>query len=304
MSATPAIAPLHITGNTTPVQLNLLKELLGEAVVEAAMTALSKLDRQSAQVVLDTRKTLKGELSRTVVETIERFTISNLYDDEVTQSDRSYPATYRVRPIEAQVTALRKFFPQLGGCMEKVARRPLPEGAECWIAVPRWQAMAPTYYQATEMVLAALGTQRKFSNRLAGKLNETYLRQTERAMRAREILDEQQPGNDILVVAAQAGMLHRGVSARRARVSMRGNEFGLGALSLGSFLLTHPERLSSHDALMIDCCGDEYSLRGDCSFDRVPLYDYDLGGMQFSVFHEDRARNIWGSPSGFLFQMP
>ena len=188
--------------------------------------------------------------------------------------------------------------------MEKVARRPLPEGAECWIVVPRWQAMAPTYYQATEMVLAALGTQRKFSNRLAGKLNETYLRQTERAMRAREILDEQQPGNDILVVAAQAGMLHRGVSARRARVSMRGNEFGLGALSLGSFLLTHPERLSSHDALMIDCCGDEYSLRGDCSFDRVPLYDYDLGGMQFSVFHEDRARNIWGSPSGFLFQMP
>ncbi len=92
-------------------------------------------------------------------------------------------------------------------------------------------------------------------------------------------------------------------NARRARVVMKGNEFGLGAFSLGCILLTHPERLSSLDGLMVDCCGDEYSLGGDGQFDRVPLYEYDLGGLQFSVFYNDRARNLWGSPSGFLFQM-
>ena len=42
---------------------------------------------------------------------------------------------------------------------------------------------------------------------------------------------------------------------------------------------------------------------GDGIFDRVPLYECDLGGLQFSVFYNDRSRNLWGSPSGFLFQM-
>ncbi len=233
MATTQPITPLNITGNTTPVQNELLRQLLGEAAAEAANTALAKLDYQAAQMVLDIRADLKRELADTAVETIERYTVSDRYSEEETDSDRTYPATYRVRPIEAQVTTLRKFFPQLNGCMERLARRPLPPGAEGWLAIPRWQALASNYNDAVEMVLEALSTQRKFANRITGKLNETYLRQTERTSRAHAILEVQQPGNDILVVAVQAGLLHRGVSARRARVSMRGNEFGLGALSIG-----------------------------------------------------------------------
>jgi hypothetical protein len=53
---------------------------------------------------------------------------------------------------------------------------------------------------------------------------------------------------------------------------------------------------------MIDCGGDEYSARADYTFDRAPLFDYDLSGIEFSIFYEDRARNIWGTPTGFLYK--
>ena len=129
------------------------------------------------------------------------------------------------------------------------------------------------------------------------------MRQTERSKLAEKILADQQQGNDMLVVGAQAGMLHRGSSARRTRAAMAGNEFGIGVFAFGCMLLTHPERLSSGDALMIDCGGDEYSVRGDYTFDRVPLFDFDMAGIEFSIFYEDRARNLWGTPTGFLYKL-
>ena len=148
-------------------------------------------------------------------------------------------------------------------------------------------------------MLTVLGTKRKFSNRVIGTLGDKYLRQSERTTLAVKILGEQQEGNDILVVAVQAGMLHRGSSARRTRISMVGNEYGLGVFAIGCILLTHPERLSTLDTLMIDCSGDEYSVRCDYTFDRVPLFDFDIGGIEFSIFYEDRARNLWGTRPGF-----
>jgi hypothetical protein len=187
--------------------------------------------------------------------------------------------------------------------MEKLARKPLLEGAEAWFAIPRWEALAPTYNEAVEIVVEVLAAKRKFHNRIIGRLGPTYLRQCERSKLAKTILAEQQQGSDILVVAAQAGMLHRGCSARRTRVAMAGNEFGMGIFAFACMLLTHPERLSTGDTLMVDCGGDEYSMRGDYTFDRVPLFDYDLSGIEFSIFYEDRSRNLWGTPSGFLYRI-
>jgi hypothetical protein len=208
-----------------------------------------------------------------------------------------------VRPVEAQVTELRKLFPSLGSCQEKLARRQIPEGAEAWFAIPRWQALTSTYNEAVEMVLGVLATKRRFSNRIVGRLGEKFLRQSERTKLAEKILSEQQQGSDLLVVGAQAGLLHRGSSARRTRVAMAGNEFGLGVFAFACMLLTHPERLSTADTLMIDCGGDEYSVRGDYTFDRVPLFDFDMAGIEFSIFYEDRARNLWGTPTGFLYKL-
>ena len=304
ITATPhQIVPLHLSGNTTEQQNRMLQEFLGEAVQTAYKTAIEQLDRQSAQAVLDMDRKLKREVAELVVEIIHRHTISDKFKDEEVGSNRVYPPTYRVRPVEAQVTELKKLFPSLGSCQEKLARRDLPEGAEAWFAIPRWQALASTYNEAVEMLLGVLCAKRRFSNRIAGKLGAQYMRQAERSKLAEKILADQQEGNDILVLAAQAGMLHRGSSARRTRVAMAGNEFGLGVFAFGCMLLTHPERLSTGDTLMIDCGGDEYSVRGDYTFDRVPLFDYDMAGIEFSIFYEDRARNLWGTPTGFLYKL-
>jgi hypothetical protein len=303
MATAHQIVPLHLSGNTTEAQNRQLQEFLGEAAQEAYRTAIEQLDQQSAQVVLDINKKLKAEVADLMVEAIHRHTVSDKFKDEEVGSNRVYPPTYRVRPVEAQVTELKKVFPSLGSCQEKLARRQLLEGAEAWFAIPRWEALAPTYNEAVEMVLGVLAARRKFQNRIAGRLGPIYLRPSERLKLAANILAEQQSGNDILVVAAQAGMLHRGCSARRARTVMAGNEFGLGVFATACILLTHPERLSSEDTLMIDCGGDEYSVHGDHTFDRVPLFDYDISGIEFSVFYEDRCRNLWGTPSGFLYKL-
>jgi len=297
------IVPLHLSGNTTDLQKKQLQDFLGEAAQEAYRTAIVQLDRQTAQAVLDQSKTLKGEVTERLVEIIHSHTTSDKFKDEEVRSDRVYPPTYRVRPIEAQVTKLREIFPGLGSCHERLARKDPPAGAEAWFAVPRWQKVAPTYNEAVEQVIEALGARRKVSNRIIGKVGGTYLRESERARLAKSILGEQQEGHDILVVAAQMGMLHRGSSARRTRVAMAGNEYGLGMFAIGCILLTHPERLSTGETLMIDCSGDEYSVRGDYTFDRVPLFDYDAAAIEISIFYEDRARNLWGTPTAFLYKL-
>jgi hypothetical protein len=93
-------------------------------------------------------------------------------------------------------------------------------------------------------------------------------------------------------------------AAQRAVRGFRWLETNLdvGALAVAAMLLTHPERLSAGDTLMVDCAGDEYSFRGDSTFDRVPLFDYDIAGLEFSILYEVRSRNLWGTPSGFLYK--
>jgi hypothetical protein len=295
--------PLHLSGNTTELQNELLKRALNDAMQKAYQTAIEQLDRHSAQLILDRDKKLTAELVDLVVEIIHRNTTSDLYKDEVSPSKREYPDTYRVKPIEAQVTELRKIFPNLKTCNEKLARRPLPEHAEAWFAIPRWEVVAPTYNEAVEQMIAALSSKRRISNRIPERMGPKYLRQSQRSQLAEKVLAEQQPGNDILVVGAQTGMKYRGCSARRARVLMEGNEFGLGTFAMGCLLMLHPERLSSLETLMIDCSGDEYAFQGGLAYDRVPLFDYDVGGIEFSMFYEDRARNLWGTPTGFLVQV-
>src|SRR5271157_3511314 len=137
-------APLHISGNMTEKQLQQLQTYFDEGAQEAYRASISLLDRNSAQLVLDLGQKFQNEISNTVVEFIRRQAISDKYKNEEAVSDHVYPPTYRVWPIETQVNELRKAFPSLGACMERLGHKPLPEGAEDWFAIPRWQALAPT----------------------------------------------------------------------------------------------------------------------------------------------------------------
>jgi hypothetical protein len=297
------MVPLHLSGNMTASQDKRLQDMLSGAVKTAYQTIVEQLDQQSTQTVLDAERKLSKEVTDLLIAAVERHTASDKFKDEEVGSTRVYPTNYRVKPIEAQVTDLRKIFPDLKVCHEKLARRQLMEGCESWFAIPRWEILAPTYNEAVELVIETLSSKRRLSNRVIGKLTEKYLRQSERTKLAFKILAEQQEGSDILVVGTQFGLLHRGSSARRTRVALAGNEFSLGSFAIGCMLLTHPERLSTSETLMIDCGGDEYSVRGDYTFDRVPLFDYDIGGIEYSIFYEDRARNLWGTPTSFLYKL-
>jgi hypothetical protein len=294
---------LPLSGNTTEQQNELIRQMLVEVAEAVCARSLQQLDLQSAQLLLEGSDKLKDEMIALMAEAFERNKVSERFKEEEVGSNRVYPRNYRVRYLDEQLAELRRTFPNLRNCMERLARTPLPDEAEGWFAIPRWQALAPTYNEAVEIVLGVLASRRRFSNRIAGRLGPSYLRQTERLKLAERVMAEQQPGSDILVVPAQAGMLHRGSSARRTRVAMASHEFGIGVFGFACMLLTHPERLSSPDTLMVDCGGDEYSVRGDIQFDRVPLFDYDISGVEFSVFYDDRARNLWGTPTGFLYKI-
>ena len=113
-------------------------------------------------------------------------------------------------------------------------------------------------------------------------------------------LAEEQNGFDILVVAAQFGLRHRGRSVRRVREILLGNEFGLGAFAVGIMLLAYPELLAHYDDLWIDCAGDEFAPDADGDFSESPIFYFDDDRLWFSTYDVSYASEDCGSVSGFL----
>jgi len=105
------VVPMHLSGNMTEQQDALLQERLNQAAHEAYRTTVSLVDRDSAQLVLDLGQGFQDEVARSVVELIRRHVVSDKYRNEEASSDRAYPPSYRVWPIEHQTTQLRKLFP-------------------------------------------------------------------------------------------------------------------------------------------------------------------------------------------------
>ena len=61
MATTSLITPLHLSGNTTEGQNTQLMEFLGEAIQAAYNAAIERLDRNSAQSVLEMGKKVKAD---------------------------------------------------------------------------------------------------------------------------------------------------------------------------------------------------------------------------------------------------
>lgn len=168
-----------------------------------------------------------------------------------------YPARYHAKGIEQQINILREFFPGLGSADKKIAKRPLPEGAEAWFAIPRWENIASTYNQAVQKVLEAIKKQRNGKLEIFCKLEPGYLRQHSHKIEKLQLIAEQQKGYDILVIPAQFGLRYKGRSSEKIREIIKENEFGLGAYEGAIMLLTHPERLVAYRNLFFDCPGDD-----------------------------------------------
>lgn len=242
-----------------------------------------------------------GDLQTRFKEVLRELSVYGQYADEEVESTHHYPEGYCVHHISNQVGALREYFPELGTADEEIASDELPDGAEGWFAIPRWEKIAPTYGETVEKIFAAIASRRRFYNWREGQLEPNYLRQHERTGMLQTLI-AQQSEHDILIVPAQFGLRHRGRSVRRARELFLPNEFGLGAFEGGCMLLTHPERLVFYDDLYIDCAGDEYSPVADGRFVSAPCFVWSGDGVTFDTFWVDGPFSRYGSASGFVPQ--
>jgi len=270
-------------------------------VEDAADKALAEvnLDKDGLQRLIENG----GEFQSCIVVAVRKLSRSNQFASEEVKSDLVYPSGYKPKSIAEQTKILRRLFRGVGYADEDLVFRTLPVGAEAWFAIPRWQKVAETYNEAVGKVLKLIKQQHKgkFYAWCEGRLGPQYLRQHEGTAKKLRVVGNQQKGYDILVVAAQFGLRHRGRSVLRAREVMEASEFGLGAFEIGCMLLMHPERLANN-SLYILCAGNEYDPGGEgCDFLSTPFFGFSDGEIGFGTDWAGVPDARYGSASGFLF---
>ena len=297
-----------ITSNgITPGQKKQVKRFIQDLNEEVAEIAVEKagFNKDSLQCFLGRGDEYRSAMLEVAIAKVKELSVSNRFANEEVSSKYGYLSGYKKpKGITEQTNILRQLLPGIGFADEKIADQPIPEGAEGWFAIPKWQSVAPTYGEAVQKVLDLIKKTRdgKFYNYREGQLGPKNLRQSEKSVKIFEKLGKEQKDHDILVVPAQFGILHRGRSVRRALEVMKDNQFGLGAFAIGIMLLTHPERLQNYDDLWIDCAGDEFSPGADGDFSRAPGFRFCDGRVGFDARWVGNASDGYGSASGFVSQ--
>ena len=282
---------------TEKITLNQRKQIV--RFVEDGIDAMN-LQKDGAQRLIENGGEFQSELKKLV----ERFFITSQYADEEVESGYGYLSGYKPKGIIEQTNRLRELFPGIGHANEKLAEYALPENAEGWFAIPRWEKVAPTYGEAVQKVLNLIKQTRNgaFCNYREDELGPNQLRQSTKVKSVFQKLGDEQKDQNILVVSAQFGIGHRGRSVRRAHEVMNANECGLGAFAIGIMLLTHPLRLKHYDDLWIDCEGDEFAPDADDDFSQSPFFRFDDGKVLFVTGDVGVADSHYGSASVCLPQ--
>ena len=271
------------------------------SVVEDAYNK-AKLSDEEAQCVNDT-----SGLAELVGKFIAESRRPNKFRKEEVSSNSKYPKGYKgPKPISEQIEVLAKIFGLSLGLASKFVEKTLPtltlpDGAEGWFAIPRWEKLGSSYGEAVDKVLTMIASKRKFYSYREGQFTPDRFRLNARTAHALDLLAEQQKG-DILIVGGQFGKRHAGKSVRRAREVMVGPEFGAHTVAAGSILLTHPERLVSHEDLWFDVPGDEFDPGAGGSFDFAPFFVFLDGRVKFDSFWVYFPYEHYGSVSLFLPQ--
>ena len=192
--------------------------------VEDGIDAMN-LEKDGAQRLIENGGEFQAELKKLV----ERFSITNQYANEVASSSYTYPKEYKMKPIEEQVKFIaEKFGLDPTQALEFIKVLPaLPEGAEGWFAIPKVSSVAKKHFsaitdsaeqycEATKLVHSKLAESRSFYNYREDQITTAQIRQHPRTISFLEQLESEQQG-DILILAVQYGLRHKGKSVRRAR---------------------------------------------------------------------------------------
>lgn len=277
--------------------------------VEDGIDAMN-LEKDGAQRLIENGGEFQAELKKLV----ERFSITNQYANEVVSSSYTYPKEYKMKPIEEQVKFIaEKFGLDPTQALEFIKVLPaLPEGAEGWFAIPKVSSVAKKHFsaitdsaeqycEATKLVHSKLAESRSFYNYREDQITTAQIRQHPRTISFLEQLESEQQG-DILILAVQYGLRHKGKSVRRARETFSGNEFGLGAFALGCMALVHPDRYVRWEKLNTDCAGDEFAPGAVGVFSRAPVFYFYDDKLKFDARAVSYAYVCFGSASAFVPQ--
>ncbi|MFC1802282.1 hypothetical protein ACFLY7_02475 [Patescibacteria group bacterium] len=245
---------------------------------------------------------------------IAELSVSDRYTEGEVSSNYTYPKEYEgPKPINNQIKVIAEIFGlDQSYALEFAKNLPeLPVGSEGWFAIPSDTGLRKLFPQITDpserycagvkLVHTKIASSRSFYNYREGQITPAQLRVHTRTAHAIDLIAENQL-SDILIVAGQLGMRHRGRSVRRACEVFVFNEFGLGSLAVGSIILTHPERIVRWEELGMDCSGDEFSSGAGGSFSCAPFFYFDDGGVRFDANEVDYAGDNYGSTSGFVPQ--
>ena len=290
----------------TPGQRKQFRRFVEDAVGCAVSKVLARaqVGKIELQRVFPRGDELQMRVERAIETAITELAVGRFANEEVASNYGYFSGYKKPRTAADQLQRLHKLFLELRTADLQVADGKLPEDAEGWFLVPRWEKIAPTYGEAVQKVLDLIKKTRggRFYNYREGRIGPQFLRQSEKSAAAWRKIGEEQKDHDVLVVPAQFGLLHRGRSVRRAREVMFDNQFGLGAFAIGIMLLTHPERLQHYDDLWIDCAGDEHSPGGDGVFSDAPIFIFYDGKVEFDANDCGHYDEYYGSASGFLAQ--
>lgn len=244
---------------------------------------------------------------------IQKHSATDQYANEMVSSNYTYPDKYNgPKSLSMQIGMIATQWglnPEHALAFAQTLRE-LPDGAEGWFAIPKVSAVAKKHFpaitnpaeqycEAVKMAHAKIADSRNFTNYRNGEIVPAKLRQHARTASFIEELEASQKG-DILIIAAQYGMRHRGKSVRRARETFASNEFGLGAFAICAMALVHPERYVRWEALHTDCAGDEFAPGADGAFSEAPILCFHGGEVGFGTVDVSSADGCYGSASGFV----
>jgi len=282
---------------------------------EAVKTAVGKVNSTSTNVqtgIISNGREFKNRVEEAVKAIILEMTTPNQYANEVVSSSYTYPSEYKMKPIMEQVQTIANMFGlDPTQALEFIKTLPaLPDGAEGWFAIPKVSAVAKKHFpaitdpaeqycEALKLVHSKVAENRSFTNYREGQITTAQIRQHPRTLSFLEQLESEQQG-DILILAVQYGMRHRGKSVRRARETFSGNEFGLGAFAIGCMALVHPERYVRWEELDTDCPGDEFAPGAGGVFSGAPIWGFGGDELRFGTGGVSGARACFGSVSAFV----
>ena len=280
----------------------------GSDAIEKVLGELG-LNNTGAQRVIENGDEFASAIRNAALASLKDLSVTDKYKNEEVKSTYGYLSGYQPKSLAAQIARLKELYSQLKD-VEVPEQGELPAGAEGWFAIPNvWKEDSLLTGSYNDLVVQMLERIKKdrdgnFYNYREGQLGTDRLRQSARSEAAWKKISADQGHPDILVIAAQFGITHRGRSVRRTReVMVDQNQFGLGAFAVGIMVLTHPNRLEHYDDLWIDCAGDEFDdPDADDRFDHAPYFKFNDGKVRFGAVRVGYADGSFGSASGVLPQ--